>query len=678
MSPVTQIRISAAMARQTTTDDRLDGWDAISDYLGWHARTVIRWEKQKGLPVHRVPGGKRQPVYAYRHEIDQWFEKHGDTGPIAASAPAIVGPDLAPKSLSSPTPARRISRLTIVTAGTVAILLVSALGIAWRLPTRPSIQITGVTQLTEDGMAKRNLVTDGRQLYFTEDVGGEKLLSTMGVSGGPISRMTVQLPNSYPEDISPDGKLLLVLSHAGVEEEYSLWIVPTADGPPFEIDGVRCGTAAWSPSGEWIAYGHGDAIYITSRASMRTRLLSQVSGIPQTIHWSADGKHLLFFLRSLSAGTTSLWQVDLDNNFNAERATPLAMVGEKCCRQDLLTRDAGGYFSVTNDSTADRLLHLRPQPWWRTKSLEASALSTHFEAVNGLAADSRSRRLFVLSGAREQGELVRYDLSSRSFTMLLPGTSATFVDWAKNMGLVTYVKSPDATLWESRADGTDTRRLSPVGMEVELPRWSPDGRSIAFMGRQTDRPWRIYVVPAAGGIPKEASKSDDNQGAPTWSPDGKFLAYGNVYCQVERTCAIHKIDLATGEISTLPESQGLATARWSPDGQHIAALNSVQHELDVFDLGRQRWRKLAEGTNGNDLGWSSDSRYVYTKSSMNGPTEILRVAVSGGPVQTVLNLDSFSKSAGQLDTWFSLMPDNALMLNRLLNTSEIYALNYRE
>jgi len=43
-----------------------------------------------------------------------------------------------------------------------------------------------------------------------------------------------------------------------------------------------------------------------------------------------------------------------------------------------------------------------------------------------------------------------------------------------------------------------------------------------------------------------------------------------------------------------------------------------------------------------------------------------------------LNLDSFCKSAGQLDTWFSLAPDNAIILNRWLNTSEIYALNYSE
>src|ERR1035438_6862335 len=77
------------MESQTTTDDRLDGWESISGYLGWHVRTVIRWEKQKGLPVHRIAGGKRQPVYAYRHEIDMWFQGSGALALIGGRAVAI-------------------------------------------------------------------------------------------------------------------------------------------------------------------------------------------------------------------------------------------------------------------------------------------------------------------------------------------------------------------------------------------------------------------------------------------------------------------------------------------------------------------------------------------------------------------------------------------------------------
>ena len=145
-----------------------------------------------------------------------------------------------------------------------------------------------------------------------------------------------------------------------------------------------------------------------------------------------------------------------------------------------------------------------------------------------------------------------------------------------------------------------------------------------------------------------------------------------------RPCAVHTIDLASGKVATLPDSQGLGTARWSPDGHHIAALKPGKNELYIFDLDRQKWRRLAEGINGNDISWSSDSKYVYTKSSMSGETEILRVGVGGGAPQSVLKLDSFSRAAGQLDTWFSLTPDSAIVLNRWLNTSEIYALDYSE
>ena len=666
------------MTNQSTADDRLDGWEAISDYLGWTARTVIRWEKQKGLPVHRVAGGKRQPVYAFRHEIDRWFEESGGGIPISSPTLARSGQDASSRLPAALSPRRRIKRLAVYAVAAASILLAGVLGIAWHLSSEPVIQITSVTQLTGDGTAKRNLITDGKQLYFNERIGDKEILSSMAVGGGPILRMTLPLPNPQPEDISADGKFLLVISDEGHEDEHPLWIVQTVGDQPYQIAGVKCHTAAWSPAGDRIAFASAEAIYIASPQGGHIRFLSHLDGIPQSLQWSSDGKHLLYFLRSLPVGDISLWQMDLDGNLNAERVTPLRTAGDRCCEEGLLARDANGYFSVVKDSTGDRLLQLRPQPWWRAGLLETYSLSTHLDKIDGLAADAGVRKLFVINGANQQGELVRYDLSTHSFTMLLPEAFATYVDFTKNREFAAYVKPQNASLWVSRADGSEARQLSPAGMDVELPRWSPDGKWIAFMGQLPHRPVRIFVLPASGGVFREASKGDDSQGAPTWSPDGRFLVYGNVFCQQGSTCAIHRIDLASGQVTTLPGSQGLSTARWSPDGRHIAALNSLRRELSVFDFGSRRWRKLADGINGNDVSWSSDSKYVYTKSSMQGPTEILRVAVGGGAVETVLNLDSFSKSVGQLDTWFSLTPDNALLLNRWLNTSEIYALNYKE
>jgi tetratricopeptide (TPR) repeat protein len=54
--------------------DILNGWKDIATYVGRDIRTVERWEKQRGLPIRRVPGEGRATVYAVVSELDSWFE----------------------------------------------------------------------------------------------------------------------------------------------------------------------------------------------------------------------------------------------------------------------------------------------------------------------------------------------------------------------------------------------------------------------------------------------------------------------------------------------------------------------------------------------------------------------------------------------------------------------------
>jgi serine/threonine-protein kinase len=54
---------------------RLDSWKQIANYLGRDVRTVIRWENERGLPIHRIPGKKGHGVFAQREEVDAWL--HG-------------------------------------------------------------------------------------------------------------------------------------------------------------------------------------------------------------------------------------------------------------------------------------------------------------------------------------------------------------------------------------------------------------------------------------------------------------------------------------------------------------------------------------------------------------------------------------------------------------------------
>lgn len=171
----------------------------------------------------------------------------------------------------------------------------------------------------------------GKQLYFTENLGDKEILSSMAVSGGPILRVTLPLPNPQPEYISADGRFLLVISDEGHEVEHPLLVVPTAGGPPHQIAGVKCHSAAWSPARDWIAFASGKAIYVTSPEGGGTRLLNRLDGIPWSLQWSADRKHLVYFLQSLPADDTSLWQMHLDGNLNVEYTEPLHIAGARCC-----------------------------------------------------------------------------------------------------------------------------------------------------------------------------------------------------------------------------------------------------------------------------------------------------------------------------------------------------------
>ncbi len=53
--------------------DVLNGWKEIASYLGRDPRTVERWEKQRLLPVRRLPGSGRASIYALKSELDDWL-----------------------------------------------------------------------------------------------------------------------------------------------------------------------------------------------------------------------------------------------------------------------------------------------------------------------------------------------------------------------------------------------------------------------------------------------------------------------------------------------------------------------------------------------------------------------------------------------------------------------------
>jgi len=72
---------------------RLDSWKEIAVYLGKAERTVKRWEKERGLPAHRLPGSGNASVYAYTAELDYWLK----SGTALESEPSREDPPEVPQ-----------------------------------------------------------------------------------------------------------------------------------------------------------------------------------------------------------------------------------------------------------------------------------------------------------------------------------------------------------------------------------------------------------------------------------------------------------------------------------------------------------------------------------------------------------------------------------------------------
>ena len=139
MPPAPPTRSAAESAGVGT---RLDGWKEIATYLRRGIRTVKRWEADRGLPTHRVPGGGRASVYGFTTELDDWLHAReaGDldvlsdeqdsarleSDVIAPLPPAEPAEEFDLAGAAVPAPLQRSSRRWSVAASAVGLAVIAA------------------------------------------------------------------------------------------------------------------------------------------------------------------------------------------------------------------------------------------------------------------------------------------------------------------------------------------------------------------------------------------------------------------------------------------------------------------------------------------------------------------------------------------------------------------------
>src|SRR6516164_3164937 len=82
------------------------------------------------------------------------------------------------------------------------------------------------------------------------------------------------------------------------------------------------------------------------------------------------------------------------------------------------------------------------------------------------------------------------------------------------------------SLWIIAGDGsTAAPRSLTGGAHDSQPRWSPDGRTLAFVRGSEGKPGQIYLLSMEGGEAFQLTRLAGGAGSPTWSPDGNTIAF---------------------------------------------------------------------------------------------------------------------------------------------------------
>jgi Tol biopolymer transport system component len=527
-------------------------------------------------------------------------------------------------------------------------------------------------QLTNTNRPKSDIVTDGARLYFIEN---QNVLSQTSANGGETSPISTSLEDTGFAnifDISPDGSSLLMNTARGTSLDGPLWSVPVVGGSPRRLGASVGHSGAWSSDGKSLAFSKGNDLFLAKSDGGDPRLLLKTSGTSSDLRWSPDGTILRFTLNDPQTNARSIWQVSADGS-NLHPVLPgWNPTPNECCGE--WTRD-GSYFvfQAIRDDTANLWAINERGQIFRTTRREPVQLTTGPMNVGDPVHSRDGKKLFV-QGWRPRGELVRYDNKSGQFAPYLNGISAMGLDFSPDGQWVAYNDAADGTMWRSKIDGTQKLQLVFPPMLAYLPRWSPDGKQIAFFGHPPGEPFQLYVIAAEGGTPERIYRSETNLADPSWSPDGKSLAFGDNSLNNQGS-AVYILDLKTKVATKLPGSDGLYSPRWSPDGRHIAAIPLDSLKLMLFDLNTRKWTELAKLFVAYPV-WSRDSRYIYFDGILDNQESYFRAQVSDGKLERLVSLKRFQAAGGAFGNWSGIAPDGTPLLVRDASIQEIYALEW--